>query len=373
MRFLIRLALFCLVVPPAFAGTVSTFSGEKLTGVITFVDRSLVLTGGDGQVHKIAPADILEAQIADPAKDASKGNFPGGVILVNGTAVPIAPKSKIAEMKLVLGSKPVTVQPAAIAKYVYESAPWSALDSDAEGTGVLLRNGDFFAGKIGSVEGGDVRVNSLLFGPRKFDLKKSVAAIVVRDERDRTSTYRIRTTAGARLSVDALEFTSTGVSLRDSILGTVLLPGTEIAEISAGPGRFEHLVSAKPFRIDPPADIAPELALTKREPGADGQPGLIAAVNAAITYSIPPGFTVFAGIASIPATVPVGIPLVFAVYIDGKRAFQSPAMTSADTARPIRFVFGAARHITLRIEPGATAPGGLSAEWLAPTLLKTGR
>lgn len=79
-------------------------------------------------------------------------------------------------------------------------------------TGVLLSNGDFFDGEFAGMKDGFVRVNSVLFGPRRFHWYNEVLAIVLRDPVPATPRFEVALADGSLLK--AKELTISGEKLR---------------------------------------------------------------------------------------------------------------------------------------------------------------
>ena len=70
--------------------------------------------------------------------------------------------------------------------------------------GVLLRRGDFFDGELVKLADGELSVNSILFGPRTFNVATEVLAVALADVRPGPAMYTVKTLAGSHLRATAL-------------------------------------------------------------------------------------------------------------------------------------------------------------------------
>jgi hypothetical protein len=98
-------------------------------------------------------------------------------------------------------------------------------------TGVLLAKGDFVDGDFQGIEGGQVKVSSILFGTRSFDGKKEVLAVVLREISPAEADYEIQLRDQSFLPTDQMTFERDALLIQDSILGVVRLPAEALAGI----------------------------------------------------------------------------------------------------------------------------------------------
>jgi hypothetical protein len=71
-------------------------------------------------------------------------------------------------------------------------------------TGVLLKNRDFIDGEFGGIQNGQLKIGSVLFGTRTFDLAKDVLAVVLRARESLPWRYTIAARDGTVLYGPAL-------------------------------------------------------------------------------------------------------------------------------------------------------------------------
>jgi hypothetical protein len=97
--------------------------------------------------------------------------------------------------------------------------------------GVLLTKGDFVDGDFRSLEGGQVKVSSILFGTRAFDAKKEVLAVVLREADAAPTTFEIHLRDQSSFPAGAITFERDALVFQDSVLGAVRLPTGELAAL----------------------------------------------------------------------------------------------------------------------------------------------
>lgn len=97
-------------------------------------------------------------------------------------------------------------------------------------TGVLLIGGDFVEAQIDRVADGQVRINSVLFGLKSFDLRREVAAVAVGDVKP-FGAWEIRKRNASCYRTDALQIAENGVTFTDPTLGEIHIPASEITEM----------------------------------------------------------------------------------------------------------------------------------------------
>lgn len=81
---------------------------------------------------------------------------------------------------------------------------YRAKDLPADRTGVLLRRGDFFEGDFVKLAEGELQVDSILFGPRTFDVATEVLAVSLAAVNPERAVYLVETASGSRLRATAV-------------------------------------------------------------------------------------------------------------------------------------------------------------------------
>ncbi len=98
-------------------------------------------------------------------------------------------------------------------------------------TGVLLREGDFFAGEVRSVERDLVRLSSVLYGLRTFNLESEVMAIVLNDMTPSSASHEMRLSNDSRLRFDSFAVEEGLVLVNEEIMGPFAVPEGAVVEI----------------------------------------------------------------------------------------------------------------------------------------------
>ena len=131
----------------------------------------------------VSRQNLSPAAIAPADEPPERGpTFPAGVFLLNGTIV-AAPIQSANESSIhfqgVLAKQTLPVTKVARI-YVKPLADDLAAALPKGRAGVLLKNRDFIDGDFVGIENGRLKLGSMLFGSRNYDLAKDVVAIVLR-------------------------------------------------------------------------------------------------------------------------------------------------------------------------------------------------
>jgi hypothetical protein len=98
-------------------------------------------------------------------------------------------------------------------------------------TGLLLTGGDFVEGQVERLgEGNGVRLNSVLFGLKHFDLKTEVAAAVLTDVKP-LGAWQLRTRDGSTYRADVITTSERELVIREATLGELKVPTAAIVEL----------------------------------------------------------------------------------------------------------------------------------------------
>ena len=101
----------------------------------------------------------------------------------------------------------------------------------ANRTGVLLRRGDFFEGEFVKLADGELRVDSILFGPRTFNVATEVLAVALADVKPEPAVFGVETLAGSRLCATALREEQGRLRATVPGLGILRLPPGELSAV----------------------------------------------------------------------------------------------------------------------------------------------
>ncbi|HUR47438.1 MAG TPA: PA14 domain-containing protein [Candidatus Saccharimonadales bacterium] len=103
-------------------------------------------------------------------------------------------------------------------------------------TGVLLSNGDFIESDFRRMDDTTVEVSSVLFGLRKYDAKKEVLVIVLRDPKSSAWQYQIRLADQTRLFVGSMALNAEGITLLDPAFASFRLKAAQIRSLAKHTG-----------------------------------------------------------------------------------------------------------------------------------------
>jgi hypothetical protein len=97
-------------------------------------------------------------------------------------------------------------------------------------SGVLLSNGDFFESEIKKIDAHGVKVSSVLFGLRHYNLE-DVAAVICNAVSPPPVAFEVRTTDGSALVSTSLAIRGDEVSVEEPALGRLQLRPDTVVEI----------------------------------------------------------------------------------------------------------------------------------------------
>jgi hypothetical protein len=97
--------------------------------------------------------------------------------------------------------------------------------------GVLLSKGDFVDGDFRGLENGRVKVSSILFGLRSYDVKKEVLAVSLRDPTGPSAPLEVRLRDQTLIQSGSTRLEPDQLVIQEAALGTLRIPAGELAEI----------------------------------------------------------------------------------------------------------------------------------------------
>lgn len=110
-----------------------------------------------------------------------------------------------------------------------DEATRTTLDNAAPGA--LLTNGDFVEGALQELDGGRLRLSSVLFGLRTYDAARHVAAIVLRKTAAGGAPFEVRTADGAILMARALKAGEDCLIVEEPVVGTLTIAANRLSAI----------------------------------------------------------------------------------------------------------------------------------------------
>jgi hypothetical protein len=180
--------------------------------------------------------DVLHWTTFDHVREAPKlirEDFTPEVELTSGSVVAGRPLWVDGdEMVFAGGPRVVRVPMAAVARIAY--APLNAemaWKARASRPGVWVGSGDFFDAEFQGVRQDKLRMSSVLYGLRTFDVDEEVQALVLRGGVATRAAVELRAVDGSVLLATAMSFVDGDVVLREPALGEVRVPAFQIAEL----------------------------------------------------------------------------------------------------------------------------------------------
>lgn len=369
MNLKIVLCLLCLCPLVACnAGTVRLFSGETYDAKVDVDSSGISVTRDRSPSSRLDLNNIIEANFG---KSLGNVTCPAGVLLVNGSFIAGIPP-EMDEPTAKIGKTGIVVPTASIARVIYGSMPFDkALQPSIGRTGVILENGDFFVGTIDRMDKRSITVSSTILGPQVFQ-KTRAFALVFRDVQ--TAAYRFEVVAkDRRFLVDDLRMDSTGINIRDSVVGNVKIDTKDMVALRAANGRWQAVTGMRPSSVDGPKgiDSANGVRVQPATETATPEPAAIfTAAQTSVSYAVPAGLSFFSCRIEIPKDTALGTRFVFRVLADGRPLSQSPLMGAGDVPQSIRVSLGTARVLTLRIDPTKPSPTPVFGKWIDPILVR---
>jgi hypothetical protein len=142
---------------------------------------------------------VIAASRQPPGSDVPIS--PAGVLLVNGATLSAPIQSATGNsirFQGVLGKQNLPLAKVACI-HVKPLTPELARAIPSGRAGVLLKNRDFFDGEVAAIESGRLKMTSVLFGNRSYDLAKDVIAIIVRSKESEAWLYSVTARDGTVL------------------------------------------------------------------------------------------------------------------------------------------------------------------------------
>ncbi|HKX62070.1 MAG TPA: PA14 domain-containing protein [Verrucomicrobiae bacterium] len=98
--------------------------------------------------------------------------------------------------------------------------------------GLLLSKGDFADGRFKSIENGQIKITSVLFGLKSYEANKDVLVVALGDVRPRAGEFEVRLQDHSVLQIDSPRIDESGLMFRDASLGACRVELTEVVELT---------------------------------------------------------------------------------------------------------------------------------------------
>ena len=334
----------------ARADVLLTTDGRAMAGAVRVDGRGL--RAGDGPA--VALGDVLSVAFDRRAR-ASGG---GSCVLVDGTT--LAGRIEAFDDRAVRVASDVagvvSVPADRVARVCFTAVSGERLAKvPAEGRGLLLRDGDFFAGAFRSFDRRSVTMSSELLGEASFDVGGRAAAVVLRPAGRAGDGWVVRTVDGSVLVVSGVS--SDGGALRAEVagVGRVSVPWSAVVEARAGGGRVVSLAEVRPTSGAVTVD-GTGVGLRPVLIGAGGVGRSVCVGGGTATYRLGGGYTAFAARVGVPAGVVPMAGVRWAMLVDGREVASSGGpRTSVDDPVAVGAAVSGGGDLSVRVEPA----GGL--------------
>lgn len=159
--------------------------------------------------------------------------LPPGLLLRNGTFVACGvergTETSLRATGLLRASPVTTLNVARIVFQPLSKGMEARLPSGRPG--ILLAKGDFVDGDFRSFDGQRVRLNSILFGTRQYDVRKEAVAVVLREVGSNPGPFEVRLRDGSRLKPASLRLEPGEIVAQDSAAGGLKIPASDVVGI----------------------------------------------------------------------------------------------------------------------------------------------
>ncbi|MBG90106.1 MAG: hypothetical protein CMO80_24855 [Verrucomicrobiales bacterium] len=198
----------------------------------------------DGPEHKrqdLSKLDLRppnDAQATYRGPDIAQTGLKNGVILRDGSYL-AARVNRANDTAMILESpfKDLSISTLNVARVVFRDIPLhTAVKVRPSRLGALMVGGDFVDGDFKSLEKGNLKLSSLLFGYQTLDTKYETMALQLRIPKAEPSAFRVQLLNGSVLLADKVEFTEDSLNLSSSVLESLRIPLDQIHIISMGKG-----------------------------------------------------------------------------------------------------------------------------------------
>lgn len=348
--------------------------------------RMVAIDGGSGKLFNAAGFRNVAAITIKPGR-ATPRNQSAVIVATDGAVYAGVDLRRVSSERVEFSRGPrkdLSIAQADVAHILLPGfEPRMAEKFPASGSGVILANGDFYEGDIERFDAvGRVQVNSVIFGPREFNLKTEVAALVLRGRANdpAPAAYEVHVADGSVLPAASLGAEGSNLQVNDRHLGKLVIDARSVREIRYGGDRLKWVADLRPRRVSPgPGRSAAESFVIDATPlgpamrllDTDCERGVSLSTGTSVSYDLEGRFNTLLCVAGVPADVLPTTAVVFIIDTDGKQAFRSAPRTSVHDPLPITVDTTNVKTVTLRVEPASVEPVSTIALFGDPLLIKS--
>src|SRR4051812_39336037 len=212
--FSICLHLCSSVANYSFCGSLTTLDGRSFDGDVKVSSRdALVVSPKGGSTTRVELANVLSASFISSSDAIPDVPMSKGVVMADGSALAaealLRADVDVVRLDVVGGDgKQVAVKTPDVARIVLGPLTADLLKRVPPGdhSGVLLDGGDFVEGEFRGIDGGKVRISSVLFGLQSFDAGRQAIAVILRAAREPDGAFIVRLANGSVLAGKSVAF-----------------------------------------------------------------------------------------------------------------------------------------------------------------------
>jgi hypothetical protein len=307
-----------------------------------FVDTFSAKTEGKGIFDQI----VLEPCAAEPE------TVPKGVLLRSGSFLAGSFQTTGPSTgNLDRNGKTISLNTDQIAAVVFHAVTRAQIAAQAEQPGLIMRNGDYLAADIQSINGSFVTLNSVLLGIVSYE--GGVArACVLQPEQPQPSDYEIRLKDGSIVRAKSLSRNGDQIAIAEVSGLTWNVSSDEIAEIRAGLSRVQPLIDL------PSKAAAAHNSVVERWAGPNQEQILAAPVGTALEFPLPGKFRAVALRIAVASGAAPGAQVTVRILAGGTEVFRAPPCKAGDQPLLVRANIPSPKAATIVADsdsPGAMA------------------
>jgi hypothetical protein len=233
----------------------------------------------------------------------------------------------------------------------------------------MLASGDFFDGELKAIEGNRIRLSSVLFGSRSFELGKQAVALILGDTMRPKAPFIIRLNDGSVITSDSIELEKDSVKIIGNDGKSISVNANNIFQIRRAEGDFDSLADLKPIDNAAYSVDQTTVGLPMNLRGVDDlERGIGASAPGKLTYKLDKKYKSFLATAGVPLGILPTQHVHFVITIDGRRSFKSPELTSIDAPISIGLPLQGKSELTLESQSDSPLP--VPVLWGDPLLVK---
>ncbi len=329
----------------------------------------LVVTG-PGKSNKVAGKAVVDQILFTPPPAQPEVVLPG-VLLRSGTFLAgrfngfDASKGEFNRK-----DKPVSMTADQVCAAVWVPVTRRQIAAVASQSGLIMKNGDFMVSDLVSLDGGGVRVNSLVLGSLEYNTWGSIIrAFVLHPVQLQASDYEIRLKDGSIIRAKGLEENKDKTITIKEVSGIdVNIAADEIAQFRAGPAKVQNLidlpwtvpvqpavpkpaVSAKPAPAANPAPATNPVPDTSQPvqcwEGNNQEQIMAAAPGTTLNFPLPGKFRTLAMRVAFSSNAPPNAQASIRVLADGRDINRSSSIKAGDQPQFVEVNITGSRTISL--------------------------